>query len=85
MTSQHYSDTEPRAATGNQLREMTVSLARQWNPKASELLALSDPETLSVTLLGDAIQTSAKFGALRMGQPELPARLTFPAARAAPG
>ncbi|WP_337825109.1 FAD-dependent oxidoreductase [Amycolatopsis sp. A1MSW2902] len=130
-------DDELRAATGRELRDMTVSLARKWNPKASELLALADPETLfpifmrtsvpvepwpttSVTLLGDAIhamspavgvgantalrdaellarkltetdllpalreyetemisygfdavRTSAKFGALRMGQPPL--------------
>ncbi|MET9265858.1 NAD(P)/FAD-dependent oxidoreductase [Amycolatopsis sp. NPDC004079] len=136
-----YSDDELRAATGHQLRNMTVSLARKWNPKASELLSLADPETLfpifmrtsvpiepwpttRVTLLGDAIhamspavgvgantalrdaellaaklaeagsdflpalreyetamigygfdavRTSAKFGAMRMGQPELPA------------
>ncbi|MYW89270.1 FAD-dependent monooxygenase [Amycolatopsis rubida] len=132
-----YSDVELRAATGLELRDMTVSLARKWNPKAGELLALADPETLfpvflrtsvpiepwpttPVTLLGDAIhamspavgvgantalrdaellaakltetdllpalrdyetamisygfdavRTSAKFGALRMGQPPL--------------
>ncbi|WP_406630628.1 FAD-dependent oxidoreductase [Amycolatopsis sp. WGS_07] len=39
-------DGELRAATGEQLRDLTVSLARQWNPKASELLALADPATL---------------------------------------
>ncbi|WP_370938176.1 FAD-dependent oxidoreductase [Amycolatopsis sp. cg13] len=41
-----YSDDELRAATGLELRNMTVSLARKWNPKASELLSLADPETL---------------------------------------
>ncbi|WP_409465297.1 FAD-dependent oxidoreductase [Amycolatopsis sp. GA6-003] len=41
-----YSDDELRAATGLELREMTVSLARTWNPRASELLALADPGTV---------------------------------------
>ena len=50
-----YSDDELRAATGLQLRDLTVSLARTWNPKASELLALADPETLFPTFMRTSV------------------------------